>query len=256
MFIYIIIVLIGWIAGMLVNYLSDVLPLRRTLVPPFCLACDTNLSYINYLIWPRRCDVCGENRSMRTWIVEATFIVLTLLLWIYPPQQVGFVVGLILLVYFGVVFVIDLEHRLILQPVSVVGGVIAFFIGIWLHGLQETILGGLAGFGIMLGFYLLGYLFAKGMARRRNQELDEEALGFGDVMLGGVLGLLLGWPGIILGIILAILLGGLVSLIYVFILIIQGRYQSFIAIPYGPFLVIGSVGLLFFRDLIVANLIH
>jgi prepilin signal peptidase PulO-like enzyme (type II secretory pathway) len=152
------------------------------------------------------------------------------------------------------VFVIDLEHRLILHPVSLVGVAIGLFVGIWLHGLLVTILGGLAGFGIMLGLYLLGYLFAKGIARKRNQDLDEDALGFGDVMLGGVLGLLLGWPGIVLGIIVAILLGGVVSLIFVFILLIRGKYQSFIAIPYGPFLVIGSVGLLFFSDLIMAIL--
>jgi leader peptidase (prepilin peptidase)/N-methyltransferase len=180
------------------------------------------------------------------------YIFITLLLWNTPPELLGFVVGLILLIYFGVVIVIDLEHRLILHPVSLVGGIVGLIIGVWLHGILNTIIGGLAGFGIMLGLYLLGYFIAKWIARVKNQVLDEEALGFGDVMLGGVLGLLLGWPGIVLGIVFAILIGGLVSLVYVLILLIRGRYQSFIAIPYGPFLVAGAMILLYFRDLIMA----
>lgn len=73
-------------------------------------------------------------------------------------------------------------------------------------------------------------------------------------MLGSVLGLLLGWPGIVLGLILAVLIGGLVSMFYVVWLLVKGEYKSFIAIPYGPFLIAGCVSLLYFRDLIVANL--
>jgi prepilin signal peptidase PulO-like enzyme (type II secretory pathway) len=253
---FIIVALIGWVAGGLVNYLSDVLPERRKIVNPFCLVCESQLLYWNYFFWPRRCDKCGERRSIRTWIVELVYIVITVWLWSSPPEHLGIIVGLILLIYFGVVVVIDLEHRLILHPVSLVGGVIGLIVGVWLHGLPETILGGLAGFGIMLGLYLLGYLLARGVARIKNQTLDEEALGFGDVMLGGVLGLLLGWPGIVLGIVLAVLIGGLVSLLYVVILLVRRRYRSFIAIPYGPFLVAGCVGLLYFRDLIMANLIN
>lgn len=78
--------------------------------------------------------------------------------------------------------------------------------------------------------------------------LDEEALGFGDVILSGVLGLILGWPGILLGLTLAILTGGLVSFIFILITALAGRYRAFSYIPYGPFLVLGSGGLLFFNQ--------
>jgi prepilin signal peptidase PulO-like enzyme (type II secretory pathway) len=249
---FILIALVGWLSGMFVNYLSDVLPQRRKIVKPFCLACDTDQPYRNYFLWPRLCETCGEKRSKRTWIVEGIYILITLWLWKAPPEQLGFIVGLILLIYFGVVIVIDLEHRLILHPVSLVGGIIGSIVGVWLHGIPPTILGGVAGFGIMLGLYLLGYLIANGVAKIKKQVLDEEALGFGDVMLAGVLGLLLGWPGIVLGIVLAILIGGLISLLFVLILLLRGRYRSFIAIPYGPFLVVGCMSLLYFRDLILA----
>jgi prepilin signal peptidase PulO-like enzyme (type II secretory pathway) len=61
--------------------------------------------------------------------------------------------------------------------------------------------------------------------------------------------LLLGWPGIIAGLVLAILLGGLASLIYVGVMILSKRFRTFAVIPYGPFLVLAAVALLYFRYL-------
>jgi leader peptidase (prepilin peptidase)/N-methyltransferase len=98
----------------------------------------------------------------------------------------------------------------------------------------------------MLLLYYFGDLFARWLARRRGQTLDEVALGFGDVNLSGVLGLMLGWPGIIVGLILAIFLGGIFSLLYLLGKIITRRYRTFMAIPYGPFLVASAILLLFF----------
>ena len=250
----IIIIIIGWLAGCLVNYLADVLPIRRKLTSPFCLSCEATQSYRNYLIWPRRCETCGKRRPIRTWIVEVIYIFIALWLWNFPPDHLGFGVGFTLLIYFGLVVVIDLEYRLILHPVSLIGGILGLIIGIWLHGITNTLIGGIAGFGIMFALYFLGAMLAKVIAKAKNQTIDEDALGFGDVMLGSVLGLLLGWPGIVLGLILAVLIGGLVSMFYVVWLLVKGEYKSFIAIPYGPFLIAGCVSLLYFRDLIVANL--
>ena len=117
------------------------------------------------------------------------------------------------------VVVIDLEHRLILHPVSIAGAVLAAIFGVWKHGWVETLIGGAAGFGMMWLLYLFGELFAKWMARRRGGLANEVALGFGDVNLAGVLGLLLGWPGIVLGLFLTILLGGVVSLLYILLFV-------------------------------------
>lgn len=243
---------LGFAAGALVNYLADVLPYKRALVQPFCLACGEPQSLGNYLIWPRKCENCGQNHSLRVWIVEFVFIVAALWLWQFPPQKLNFVLGLILLVYFGVVFVIDIEHRLIMHPVSITGAILGLGIGIWLHGLTSTLLGGAAGFGIMLGLYALGGLFARGMARLRGEQLEEEALGFGDVNLTGVLGLILGYPGILMGLVLAILLGGLVSGLYLLSMLVLRRFKAFTAIPYGPFLILGATILLYFRTYILA----
>jgi leader peptidase (prepilin peptidase)/N-methyltransferase len=167
----------------------------------------------------------------------------------------SYIVGFILLTYFCLVAVIDIEHHLILHPVSILGAGLGFMAGVWLHGVKSTVLGGAAGFGIMLSLYILGALILRLIAQFRNQALeDEEGLGFGDVNLCGVLGLILGWPGISGGIILAIILGGLASLIYLVGMLITGRYRSFMAIPYGPFLVMSTIILLFFSTSMVSLL--
>jgi leader peptidase (prepilin peptidase)/N-methyltransferase len=153
--------------------------------------------------------------------------------------------------YFAVVTVIDLEHRLILHPVSWTGAVLGLGLGIWQHGLLDTLLGGAAGFGTMFALYLLGDRFARWIARRRGKALDEVALGFGDVNLLGVIGLILGWPGIVAGLVLGILIGGLVSFLYIVGMALVRRYQAFTAIPYGPFLVASALLLLFFKDIFI-----
>jgi len=165
----------------------------------------------------------------------------------------GYWLGMILLAYLGVVTVIDLEHHLILHPVSLAGVILGFGIGIWLHGLRATLLGGLIGFLGMLSFYYLGILFVRLSARLRGQSIGEdEGIGFGDVNLSGVIGLLLGWPGILAGLLLAILLGGIASLLYLLFMITVRRYQPSLALPYGPFLAASAIILLYIKDIILA----
>ena len=155
-----------------------------------------------------------------------------------------------LIAYLGLVTIIDIEHRLILHPVSLFGAILGLFIGVSLHGLQSTLIGGLAGFGIMLGVYFLGLLFLRLSERWRGKRAGEnEAIGFGDVNLSGIIGLLLGWPGILAGLVLAILLAGAISLIYLILfLAIQRKYKPGLALPYGPFLVASTILLLFFKS--------
>jgi prepilin signal peptidase PulO-like enzyme (type II secretory pathway) len=90
----------------------------------------------------------------------------------------GFWLSLVLVIYFGIVVIIDLEHHLIMHPVSIFGAIIGIFIGIYLHGVLITLVGGLAGFGAMLGLYFLGALFARIVVRRSQEGFSDEALGF------------------------------------------------------------------------------
>ena len=72
----------------------------------------------------------------------------------------------------------------------------------------------------------------------------EEAIGFGDVIQSGVMGLFLGWPGILAGLIITIVLGGLVSIVILIIQVIRRKYQAYSAIPYAPFIALATLILL------------
>lgn len=176
------------------------------------------------------------------------FILATLSLWIVPSERLGFAVGLVWLVYFGTIIVIDVEHHLILHALSWLGAVLGLITGVWLHGWLSTLIGGALGFGIMFIFYWLGILYVRYIARRRGQSIEEgDAFGFGDVNLSGVIGLLLGWPGILAGLVIAILLSGAFMLAYLIIMLITRRFRPHMALPYGPFLAASAIYLLFFQ---------
>jgi len=172
-------------------------------------------------------------------------------MWFSPPDKIGYILGMIVLAYFGVVVVIDLEYRLIMHPVSVVGAILGLVVGILREGWVQAVLGGIAGFGIMWILYLLGVVLIKLIARTRGRPVNDVALGFGDVNLSGVLGLMLGWPLILFSLVVAVLVGGAVSLVYIVIQLITRRYQAFMALPYGPFLVIGAIIFIYFSDQIL-----
>ena len=241
---------VGWISGWVVNYLSDTLPRTRRLSAPACLHCGEPVPIGRYLALAS-CPHCEQQRGLRAWLVQVCMIAVSVYTWL-RPHPMGYALGMLLLTYFGVVIVIDLEHRLILHPTSIVGAVLAAGIGWRLNSIVPTVLGGLEGFGIMLALYYLGVLFSKYRARRlraAGQEADdEEALGAGDVILAGILGLLLGplltWFTLLLG----ILLGGIVGILLLIVMAVRGRYgqQAFmIFMPYGPCFVLSAFFIMF-----------
>jgi leader peptidase (prepilin peptidase)/N-methyltransferase len=236
--------ILGLAAGALVNYVSDVLPFTRRFSRPACPNCETPYAWKEYLLL-QPCRSCGRKRSLRTYLVLAILTAVSVYTWLNPPNRIGFWLGILLLAFLGVVFVIDAEHRLIMHPVSITGAVLGLVIGSYAHGIPSTLVGGAAGFGSMLFLYLLGLAFTRYMSKRRGEEIDEVALGYGDVNLCGVTGLLLGWPVIIAGILFTIFAGGLGSLLVIAWMLVRKRYNAFTPIPYAPFLIFSILFYLF-----------
>lgn len=240
-------IILGWFAGLVVNYVADTLPYTRSLRQPSCSACGKPLPWVDYFLFKHQ--VCGNKRGLRVWLVQAVSVGLILRLGLVPEmaEPAGFFGGLVLLIFFGVVVIIDFEHRLILHPVSLAGAVVCGLIGVLRRGWVDTLIGGAVAFAFMFVVYWLAEVFIRWVRKKRGLESDEVAMGFGDVTLSGVLGLLLGWPGIIGGLMLAFLLGGLGSLIVIGVTVVRRRFQAFNTyIPYGPYLVLAAA-LLFFK---------
>jgi leader peptidase (prepilin peptidase)/N-methyltransferase len=237
-------VILGLAAGYGVNYVSDVLPFTRRFSQPACSNCSAPFAWKDYLLL-QACRSCAHKRSTRTYLVLFILLAATIYIWISPPSRIGFWLGYLLLAYLGVVFVIDAEHRLIMHPVSITGAILGLGIGLYAHGLVQTLIGGAFGFGSMLLLYFLGEAFTRYMSKRRGEVIDEVALGFGDVNLCGITGLLLGWPVIVAGILFTIFAGGIGSLLVIAYMLIRKRYNAFTPIPYAPFLIFSILFYLF-----------
>ncbi len=237
-------VIVGWLAGAGLNYLADVLPTTRSFTPAICPNCQNKVSWLDFIL-VRKCTTCGQKRRMRAWIVQGVATAGAVVLWFFPPEILGPYIAFVVFLYFGLVFIMDAEHRVILHPVSIVGAVLAIPLGIWLNGWFKTLIGGAAGFAIMLALYYFGALFSQLVSRARKQPIEEVALGFGDVNLSGVLGLMLGWPRTWVNLLFAVLIGGLASGGYVLFMLVRKKYQAFSAIPYAPFLLIAAVVLFY-----------
>jgi prepilin signal peptidase PulO-like enzyme (type II secretory pathway) len=234
-------IILGLGLGFAVNLLADTLPDESK---PICIHCSAEWELGDYLLL-RSCAYCRRMRPTRFWIVLVAYMAFGGVFSILPPERVGTWWGLVLMAYFGVVFVIDLEHKLILRSTSLVGVLVCGYLGWIMHGIKNTLLGGLAGFGIMLVLFYFGIVFTKVVSRKRREPVDEVALGFGDVTLSFILGLLLGWPGITAGLFFAVLAGGLGGGIYLVVNKLTRGYKKFTAIPYAPFLLLGAALLVF-----------
>ena len=126
-----------------------------------------------------------------------------------------------------VIALIDLYHHLILNkivyPFAIIAAVINFFIpGLFsLHNFLFGLLGGAVGFLIL---FLPALIYSKGM-------------GWGDVKMAGLMGLMVGFPNVIVAVFGGIILGGLMA---VMLLIFKQKSRKQ-GIPFGPYLSIGAV---------------
>jgi len=159
----------------------------------------------------------------------ATALIFAFLYWHY-----GLSVELGVMAFYAclfiIIFVIDLEHGLILNKVVYPGMVVALLLALLPQaGLAQQIgtrvanaaLGGGIGFGI---FLLIAIVSRGGM-------------GWGDVKLAALIGLATGFPLVFLAIIMGAILGGIVAVA----LVIAKKRKRRETIPFGPFLALAAM---------------
>ncbi|HUY79624.1 MAG TPA: A24 family peptidase [Ktedonobacterales bacterium] len=144
------------------------------------------------------------------------------------PTWAIFVTQAVCVVVLVGVFVIDLEHRLIFDvaifPLG--GGLLALALLADRRALLALALGAALAGGIFLLFYGLGFLLYR-----------QEAMGFGDVKLAALVGLIVGWPGITTALLATAIVGAIASMLLLAFSDISRR--AFI--PFGVFLAVGAV---------------
>jgi leader peptidase (prepilin peptidase)/N-methyltransferase len=167
-------------------------------------------------------------------------------LWLHSSHNLGFALNLLILVNLGLIIVIDIEHRLILFSTIFAGALLGIAAGWSSLGTVNSLLGGLAAVLISLAIFLLGGLFTALLGRLRPCKIEEVAFGFGDVLLSGVIGLMIGWPQILRSLLVTILAAGLFSLFYLLILFALHRYSWGKVLPYAPLLILGAIWVSYF----------
>jgi len=242
--------LFGLAVGSFLNLCIDRLPRGKSIVRPgsHCDSCNQELKaadlvpILSYIWLGGRCRYCGARIRVRSPLVEfATAAIFAFLAWHYGlSRELGFAV-----VYAGifiVIFVIDLEQRLILNVVAFPAMMLAFVFSFFWGGFQQfwpkvgpgfvlsALLGGAVGFLLML----LPYLITRG-----------RGMGYGDVKLAAFIGLMCGFPLVFVGLLVGILAGGLVAIFLLASRLVESRKA---AIPYGPFLVVGAMVALMWGD--------
>ncbi len=238
---------LGATVGSFLNVVAYRLPRRESLVRPGsrCPGCGTaikaydNLPVLGWLLLRGRCRSCKTGISARYPIIEALTAALAVTVVLTKHSASEVVLGLVLIAVLVPVALIDLEHRIIPNKITLPAAVAAVAIGLALdvRGVPEQLIAG-AGAGGFLLLFVLAY---------------PRGMGMGDVKLAAVLGLFLG-RSVAVALLAAVVLGTLVGgLVMLRVGVEQGRKT---AVPFGPFLAIGGVIALLVGSSIVHWYLH
>ncbi len=178
-------------------------------------------------IWLRgRCHDCREPIPARYPLIELLGGGLALLAVLAFPSPWASLGAWWLLFALLAVFVIDLEHRIIPDEISLGGTALGLLLSPATLGLRSALGGVAIGAGSL---YLISWIYQKRRGR--------SGMGLGDVKLAAMLGAFLGIQGVVLTIILASLLGSVLGIG----LILFHRASRTTALPFGSFLAPAAV---------------
>ena len=229
-----------FIFGLLIGSFSNVciyrLPKKESVYSPGsrCTACDTpiraldNIPVFSYLFLGGKCRACGQKISMVYPLIEIVVALLIVAVFIQFGVSWEFPIYAVVCTALVIITVIDYEHQIIPDRITLPGIVLGLGAGSYLVGPINSGLGFLVGGGL---FYLLAVLSRGGM-------------GGGDIKFIAAAGALLGWQKVLLVIFLGAILGSVIGLA---LMILQKKDRKS-QIPFGPFLAIGTLIAIFFGE--------
>ena len=224
----------GLVIGSFLNVCIYRLPLKQSIVWPAsrCAKCQRELAWYEnvpvaaWLALGGKCRTCKSRISAMYPVVElvtgALFAGACLLYGVTPLAFVRIAFGCAMIV----LFVIDLQHRILPNVITVTGIPIGFALSLFLPpGWRESLL------GLVLGG---GVLWAIGEAYYRLRGID--GLGMGDVKMLAMIGAFLGWRLTLVTLIFASFSGALAGAA----VLATGRGGMKAALPFGTFLAVGA----------------
>jgi prepilin signal peptidase PulO-like enzyme (type II secretory pathway) len=267
--------LLGFVAGVIVNLLADYLPWRRhfhlTMTSPFA---SRDIVPVKPRLFPQQKDgrtwpiylwsglvaalmrqTVGRSqfRTRRVIVEIGLAIAFAFIAWRFSENRsLGFL--MFYAAAFTLIAVIDIEHRWVflstIIPVAIVALIECTY---WYRTFQDdAIKGGVYGFGIMMALYLLGLVFAQLLGFLTGRRIGRTVLGFGDVYIGALGGLIIGFGALGFALIIMVATGaGAAVWVIIKRWLKSGRYRKYAAIPYGPYILIGMATMLYIPDTVV-----
>jgi leader peptidase (prepilin peptidase) / N-methyltransferase len=227
--------LFGLCIGSFLNVCAYRLPLSQSIVHPGsrCTSCGRMLSWfdnIPVLSWAVLGGRCRTCKAPVSWVYPAVEII-TSLVFVITYLTYGVTLLSVVRVVFGcaliVLFITDLQHKILPNVITLPGIVLGFVCSFFLPpGWVSSLIGLLVGGGLLLAI-------AEAYYRLRG----EEGLGMGDVKLLAMIGAFLGWKLVLLTLVFASFTGSLAG----GVLIASGKGGMKYALPFGTFLTVGAL---------------
>jgi leader peptidase (prepilin peptidase)/N-methyltransferase len=224
---------VGLAVGSFLNVCIYRLPRHESLLLPasHCPACGRALTWyenIPVLSWVAlrgRCRTCGTRISVMYPLVELAAGAIAVAWYVHFGLSFLFASRLVFALALLVLFVIDLQERIlpnmITVPGAIVGLALSFFGPPEQPGWRDSFIGLLAGGG---GLWLLAEVWLR--------VRHEEGMGLGDVKMLAMIGAFLGWKVMFLTVMLSSVLGSVVGFAIIAARIGDRKYQ----LPFGTFL--------------------
>lgn len=193
------------------------------------LAWYDNVPLISYIFLVGKCRYCHKKISAQYPLVEMTAGGLFVLVYIkwrtgildFRFQILDFFVLLSYFIFTAIliiIFVYDLKWYLILDKVALPAIAVAFILNTILgYKFTDLLLGGV----IVGGFFFLQFIISRG-----------KWIGGGDVRLGFLIGVMLGWQKAIVALFIAYVAGAIIG---IFLMIVKNKKMNS-KIPFGTFL--------------------
>jgi leader peptidase (prepilin peptidase)/N-methyltransferase len=240
-------IIFGAIVGSFLNVCIIRLPKEESIITPgsHCPHCNhpimfyDNIPLISYLLLGGKCRYCKRSISAQYPLVEGITAISSFLLFLKYGFSLSYLFYFSFVAALMIITVIDLYHQIIPDVISIPG------IGVGLLG--ALIIPHITFFNSLLGILLGGgSLFV--VATLYQWLFKREGMGGGDVKLLAMIGAFLGWDAVILTILLSSLIGSITGII---IMVLKGKDFKY-AIPFGPFLSLGAVTALFYKNEIIS----
>ncbi|KUK79549.1 MAG: prepilin peptidase [Microgenomates bacterium 39_7] len=231
----VVIFIVGLFIGSFLNVLIDRIARDEKFFSgrSYCESCQHFLSWLDlvplfsFIFLSGRCRYCREKIPFWLPVVELTtgliFSLVVSWSWGLSWRLVAF--RLVIASLLIVIFFADLKYRLVYGVIIYPALVIVFAYQIFLLGGGQALVNPLLS-SLLTGLFFYGlYLLTK-----------KRGLGLGDVQIGFLLGLLLGYPAIVVCLYLSFLTGAITGVI----LMITGKAKLKTAIAFGPFLIFST----------------